>query len=459
MRKVRVRKGSIIKFQKNLTYRFYTFSTFILLLKVLWLSNQPGRIILGADSENYFEALDGLLMDGFYSQNGKLSYWPAGYPILMWPLARLDQDILSFFVGILQSLVLAVTVSYFAHELSRSSLKKLAWPSLILLNLSPVLTLNSVAIGYEVVSACFFLLAVSMYLRIVRIKTSSIVNFESVIASLSLMLSTFMQPRMILLAIGVILPFAIFWFRGKSIAIFLAFSMIVISIAPTILTFRNEKANGYAAISTNLGVTMNIGAGPSANGGYSNAAKGVPCTEIEGNAAVQDRHKVKCVISWYLQNPLKAIQLFANKFIFHWSPWSGPLANGTMGRNPWLELQPFVEVAKSQDGYNLVFGTIGKAVSWIWLLCSLALMGLGFRSLRLRGGVSSLLAWMLISPVALNTLSSMATIGDHRFRIPTLTLSLLLQLFGMYSILSRGFFREGIDGEIGLIRKSAKVST
>ena len=41
------------------------------------------------------------------------------------------------------------------------------------------------------------------------------------------------------------------------------------------------------------------------------------------------------------------------------------------------------------------------------------------RALRRRGGVSTLLAWCLFIPVLLNTGSSMGTIGDHRFRIPT----------------------------------------
>jgi hypothetical protein len=46
----------------------------------------------------------------------------------------------------------------------------------------------------------------------------------------------------------------------------------------------------------------------------------------------------------------------------------------------------------------------------------------------------------------------MGTIGDHRFRIPTLSLSLLLQLFGAYALFSRKSFRRGVDGPVRLAR-------
>jgi hypothetical protein len=44
----------------------------------------------------------------------------------------------------------------------------------------------------------------------------------------------------------------------------------------------------------------------------------------------------------------------------------------------------------------------------------------------------------------------MGTIGDHRFRIPTLTLSILLQLLGLYAIFERRSFKRGLDGKVKL---------
>ena len=195
---------------------------------------------------------------------------------------------------------------------------------------------------------------------------------------------------------------------------------------------------------------MNVGAGPLANGGYSNSASGVPRVSIEGNSAQQDNHRIRCVLEWYKENPSKALKLSLNKFLFFWSPWFGPLANGTMARNPWLSLHPFSETVKTQDGYEMVFGAVGKTISWLWVMVSLLLIVLGFIALRRRGGVSTLLAWMLGVPVVLNTLSSVATIGDHRFRIQTLACSVLLQVFGIYFLFSKKLFLRGLDGKMAL---------
>jgi hypothetical protein len=428
------------------------FSAAVFLIKVIWLSSQQGRGLLGADGENYLNALSGLLEDGLFSEQGLLSYWPAGYPILMWPLAELSFNNLAFLVGTLQSLIFAVSVIFFSFELSKSSLKKFTWPAVLILSLSPTFTLNSVVIGYEVTSAVLFLLVIALYMRLIRIEKRSILNWESSLAALAISVSCFMQPRIILLALGLFIPFAIYHYRGRAIPLFLAFSLFIVAIAPAILIFRNTQAQGFAAISTNLGVTMNIGAGPKATGGYTSQVTGVDCEPIEGDAAEQDSHKVGCVLKWYLKNPGASLKLFINKFFFHWSPWFGPLGNGTMARNPWLKFHPFAETVKTQEGYEMAYGNVGKAFSWIWVLGSLALVVYGFIALRMRGGLSTLLAWALFIPILLNTASSMGTIGDHRFRIPTLSLSLLLQLFGAYALFSRKSFRRGIDGPVRLAR-------
>ena len=443
MKKGKSPRVGVVKSQKRILSKFWLFAMTILLLKVTWLLNQEGQGILGADGENYLEALDGLLTDGFFSQQDKLGYWPAGYPIMIWPIAKINLANFALMVGLFQSFIFALSTVFFAHELSLNSLRKFAWPSLILLNLSPTLSLNSVAIGYEVTASSLLLISLSFYLRMIRLKSKSILSIDVIGAAVALMFSTFMQPRTLLLAIGMLVPFAIFHFRGKLIPVFLAVSVVTISIAPMILIFRNLEANGYAAISTNLGVTMNIGAGPNANGGYSNVAEGVPCSLIQGNAAQQDNHKVKCVLEWYRQNPSKALNLFVNKFFFFWSPWFGPLANGTMARNPWLRFHPFAESVKTQEGYTMVFGAVGKTFSWGWMVGSLVLLVLGIRALWLRGGLSKLLAWILAIPVVLNMLTSIATIGDHRFRIQTLAFSSLLQMVGMYSLLSKNVSERG----------------
>jgi len=425
MTKKKVAPSRLARERKAQVRGLLAFSLTVFFIKIMWLSSKEGRGLLGADGENYLQGLEGLLSGGFFSSAEKLSYWPAGYPILMWPIAAITENNLAFIVGIIQSLIFALAIWFFAIELSATSLKRFAWPAAIILSLSPTLSLNSVVIGYEVTSASLFLLAISLFLRQVRLSKSPVLNWENSLAAFAIAISCFMQPRILLLALGV-------------------------AIAPAIMILRNIEANGYAAISTNLGTTMNIGAGPESTGGYTSKATGVPCEAVEGNAAEQDSHKVGCVLKWYLENPGKSAKLFVNKFLYHWSPWFGPLANGTMARNPWLQFHPFAESAKTQEGFEIVNGGVGKAISWAWVLGSLTLLIYGFIALRRRGGVSTLLAWCLFIPVLLNTGSSMGTIGDHRFRIPTLTLSILLQLFGLYAIFERRSFKRGLDGKVRL---------
>ena len=450
MAKKKVTPSRLARERKAQVRGLLAFSLTVFFIKIMWLSSKEGRGLLGADGENYLQGLDGLLSEGFFSSAEKLSYWPAGYPILMWPIAAITENNLAFIVGIIQSLIFALAIWFFAIELSATSLIHFSWPAAIILSLSPTLSLNSVVIGYEVTSASLFLLAISLFLRQVRLGKSSILNWENSLASFAIAISCFMQPRILLLALGIIVPFAIYHYRGRAIPLFLAFSLSIVAIAPSIMIFRNIEANGYASISTNLGVTMNIGAGPESTGGYTSKAIGVPCEAIEGNAAEQDSHKVGCVLKWYLENPGKSAKLFVNKFFYHWSPWFGPLANGTMARNPWVQFHPFAESAKTQDGIEIVNGGVGKTISWAWVLGSLALLIYGFIALRRRGGVSTLLAWCLFIPVLLNTGSSLGTIGDHRFRIPTLTLSILLQFFGLYAIFEKKSFKRGLDGKVRL---------
>ena len=215
----------------------------------------------------------------------------------------------------------------------------------------------------------------------------------------------------------------------------------VVALGPLFMIGRNVVANDFVAISTNLGTTMNIGAGPQSTGGYTNQATGVPCTPIEGNAAAQDSHRVGCVLSWYKENPGLGASLFLRKFTYHFSPWFGPLANGTTARSPWLDIHPFKSTVQSQEGFNMVYGNTGKLVSWGWLIGSFALMIWGFIALWRLKGQAQVLAALLLTPSLLNALSSLITIGDNRFRMPTMTLSILLQLFGAYALLSKKSFK------------------
>ena len=151
--------------------------------------------------------------------------------------------------------------------------------------------------------------------------------------------------------------------------------MGIVSLAPALMIYRNQEVHGYSTISTNLGVTMRLGAGPETSGGYSSQAAGiVECPESDGNPAEVDNAVVRCVFDWYVNNPATAAKLFWNKARFFWSPWFGPEANGTMARNPWRQNHPLVSTAQTQAGFDFIFGGFGKFISWTWMLATLFLV-------------------------------------------------------------------------------------
>jgi len=199
------------------------------------------------------------------------------------------------------------------------------------------------------------------------------------------------------------------------------------------MIYRNQQVHGFKAISTNLGVTMRLGAGPGTSGGYSNKPEGiVECPSIDGSAAAQDAAMVRCVIAWYVENPLESLRLFWNKSRYFWSPWFGPEANGTMARNPWSQNHPLKSTVQTESGFNLIYGGVGKFISWLWMLGGVTLLIIGFNLLWRLGGLERALAILAGSTFLLNLLSSMLTIGDHRFRIPSMGMSLFLQALGLF---------------------------
>jgi hypothetical protein len=247
-------------------------------------------------------------------------------------------------------------------------------------------------------------------------------------------LAIFMQPRFLLVAATYLIYLVFKVGNVKAVAITLIIGASISSIGPAIMIFRNVKVIDQAAISTNLSTAFMIGAGDSTSGGYVRSGPEVPCTPRPPSKVLSDNDKIKCVLKWYLTNPLKTIQLSYNKSQFFWSPWSGPLANGTMARNPWLKIAPTQSLRKTQEGSNLVGGLFGKVVSYGWIIGQLFFLIWGYRELRKLGVIERKIANLVALPIVLSWAITIGTIGDHRFRIPTMALSLFLQAIGFLAL-------------------------
>jgi hypothetical protein len=402
-------------------------------IKLITMANIEGGIWAGADAENYLKGVDGLYAEGLFSKAGILNYWPAGYPILLWLLALISAANFFYLIGFLQSIFFAYATYFFTKNIAKTNIAWLAISASFIISFNPTLSLSSLAIGYETpVAACFMmLLAVIIASRLNPTKPQYL---YAIYAGAWITLAAFMQPRYLLAGLVSILIWGATYLPRKSVIKVISIGFAVALISPILLIARNDVAIDQRTISTNLGVTMAIGAGDETNGSYDRKGPEVPCLPAIPNAVVTDNDRVKCVLKWYLTNPVKTVKLAFNKSEFFWSPWSGPIANGTMARNPWLKISPTQNIAKSQSGNDLVAGPIGKVVSWLWIIGQIAFLFYGFLTIRKGDQISKLIASLALSSVVLSWLISIGTIGDHRFRVPTMCFSLLLQVAGMLHI-------------------------
>jgi hypothetical protein len=405
-------------------------------IKLITMSNIQGNGWLGADGENYLKGVDGLYAEGLFSKADILNYWPAGYPILLWLLVLISVSKLVLLISFIQSIFFAFATYYLTRNLSKTSLTWIAIPTSLLISFNPTLSLSTLAVGYEApVAACFIMVLGNVISS--KISEDKFQIKFALYAGGWIALASFMQPRYLLAGFVIFTIWALSYASRKQGVLIATAAVAVTLLSPAALIARNAVAIDKTSISTNLGVTMAIGAGDETKGGYKRTGPEVPCDPTPPATNVTDNEKVQCVIKWYLTNPVKTLKLAFYKSEFFWSPWSGPLANGTMARNPWLKIAPTNNMIKTESGAELVTGPIGKLVSWGWILGQLALLFYGYITLRRGDLISKLVANSALSAVVISWLISIGTIGDHRFRIPTMGLSLLLQGAAIWKIKSK----------------------
>ena len=392
---------------------------------------------LGADGENYLMGYNALLKDGVFSPESILNYWPAGYPLVILFLSILGKSWALTTLSIVQSAIFSYAAYFFASQISKTRLKKFAFLAFLLIIFNPTLSLSSIAVGYESFTASGILIVVGLIIKDFIEKDDKKFLKHLMISSMVVGILSFMQPRLIVT--GILLN--VFWIitrKGvKASSLAVVITLVVTLFFPATLIYRNNQAIGINSISTNLGVTMNIGAGDNATGGYIKEGYGVEC-DLSGTSAQQDNQRTRCVLNWYLSNPTKAIELFYNKSIYFWSPWYGPSANGTMARNPWLTINPLKNLATTQDGFNIVYGGFGKVISWLWLLGGLTLLLYGYFTLWRHNSLERFIGNLAMVAITTNWLITLFTIGDHRFRIPIMGMSLFLQAIGLKTLFSGG---------------------
>jgi hypothetical protein len=433
--KSKIARQAAAKTDKKVNFYLIAIPVVGFLIKLITMMNTPNGGWLGADGENYLSGVDGLIAQGYFSDKSILSYWPAGYPILIWFLTKITIAHLLWVISFLQSLFYAYASYYFVKQLRDTKLRPYMFLTGIVLAFNPTLSLSSMAVGYESPIAACMLMIVGLIMKSKQSPEDRGLVIRVIGVGAFSALASFMQPRWILTTVVIAIVWALMYKSRKVQALILVGVIGVMAIAPAILLQRNIASIDKAVISTNLGVTMNLGAGPETTGGYKHTGPNVPCEPVPPATTVTDNEVVKCVIKWYAGHPVKAMKLFVKKGWYYWSPWSGPFANGTMARNPWLKVNPIMDIARgSQSGNDLVYKSAGKVISLVWGFACISLFFIGFFWLRSMKGIYANLAYASFIPVVISWLVSMGTIGDHRFRIPTMSLSLFLQVIGYFAL-------------------------
>lgn len=409
----------------------------VLLAKILIIFRIPSGVWYGSDTESYIDGANSLLNDGPFSSNTKVTYLPAGYSIFIALMGKLSVAHFSYLVSIVQSITFSLAIFYLTWEISKTNLKKLAPATSILISLNLTLSLASMVIGYESLIASFLAMAAALLLTSFRKEAKKFKLMCCSMGILCISLASFLQPRYILVGIAFII-IAVKTIDGLTTKLIAStLGLLILVSFPASLAWRNNIAIGKPVISYNLGATMSIGAGSQTQGGFNRTGPEVPCDTSGLDQVSKDNKVVKCVLTWYLHNPLKTLHLTFNKSLYFWSPWVGIAAEGTMLRNPWTDWSPIAKMMDNPETRGFVLGPVGKVVSMLWIAGQLALFLYGFMAMRKIKGVVTGLAWIAFIAVVLSWLTSVGTIGDHRFRVPTMVFSLMLQAFAVIEIRNR----------------------
>ena len=121
--KSKIARQAAAKTDKKVNFYLIGIPVLGFLIKLITMMNTPNGGWLGADGENYLSGVDGLLADGYFSDKSILSYWPAGYPILLWGLAKISVSQIIWLISITQTLFYAYASYYFVKQLRDTKLR------------------------------------------------------------------------------------------------------------------------------------------------------------------------------------------------------------------------------------------------------------------------------------------------------------------------------------------------
>lgn len=373
----------------------------------------------GPDAPTYrdsaeFIALHGYFVDGIPG----IPYWPAGYSVLLSPIAAVFGDSWMKVTQVVQVLLLSLAIVAVRQAVVRWAGAAVANLAFIILLFLPSLTASAPLFMYEVPVGSFIALA-TWALTLVLLPDSSKrprTMLLLVAAGLILGFTTAMQPKTVLL-IGVSLFLLWGIVPWKERAAFIASAAL--PVLPFVL--RNVIVHGQWGLTWELGVTMSQG-----NGGRTLVCDGGT------NIFDRDRILVLCNLKTNLSDPIGAVGASWQQFLNFLWPFTGPQSPGSTWYHG-FNLRRLLPSSLTSSPPFLVLDSLAGPVTVV-VLSILFLIGL-YGARRLNQRVTILFA----APMVTFLFTSLVVRGDGRFRIPTTPTSVPFTVIAILVIVASAF--------------------
>ena len=388
-----------------------------------------GGAWLGSDGESYLKGLDAIREDGLFTKSNYMSYFAPGYSLFLLLTSFVSKYYLLPLVSIIQTVFYAFSIHYLAKQLSVTSISKVVPLFSVVAMLNPTLSLQSLQLAYEGVVASICALVTGLFIKSTNSTNNKSSNYDILFASLLLGISIWLSPRMVLPSLGIIL-FWIFIINKNKKLIFSLVALFIILVSQFSIMARNYIANGTFTSQTSIGTLALMGAGPNATGTYMEKSSGIICNTFGLSDSEKTSKQLSCAATWYLNNPLDGAELLWKKSYYLWSPWFGPLQGGTNARNPYLNFHPVKANIKTQEQVDIVFGIPGQLVSWFWILGGWFFLISGLKYLWKSDDLSRKISLIAAIFIFSNWATVLIVQGDNRYRIPLMTISILVQVVG-----------------------------
>ena len=355
----------------------------------------------------------------------------AGYSTLVHGFGELIGNSALWPVALLQSAIFSAAVWYFTIALSRTRIAWATIPLAYLILLNPALSLSSLALTGESVTAALLMFALGQLVRDMLTPRNARTPRRILIAALLLSVATLLAPALAFGSIAFLLSWAAA--RGnREQAIWVSSGALALLLAlPLMLLVRNQIANNSALLPESSEQLAPVMSGFKDFNGQRCGVGKLDVVSLNGST-------LRCLMTWYQEASASSSASAVPNAIAFWSPWAGPMAGPHLRENPWVALQPANVLGNAQDDRSLLGSPLASLASWLWVLGGWVALAAGLFALRSLGPLETQLSagagWLIAGLWLVGTLAG----ADSSSRLPVQGAALLLQLMGWRFIFTRG---------------------